>query len=141
MAQGTTMVVGARTYTLRYRTDSVEAAERSLGGESWEKSIAERGITRLKVYLWAGLRGQTKGKAGGYTMTEAEDLMDRAREQGMTYGDLWERVMAAMITSGWLKAPDVVTEDGDGEASEEVHDTQRPTLVPVRGDARDPLTG
>jgi hypothetical protein len=129
MAKGTEVVVGARTYTLRYRTESITAAERQMQGESWEESIVKRGITRLQVYLWAGLRGQTKGKAGGFTLTETEELMDRMRDQGMAYGDMWERVMASLIDSGWLKAQEVV------EEGTEPHDTQRPTLVPVRGDS------
>jgi hypothetical protein len=126
--------VGAKHYRMMYKTESVTAAERALGGESMEKTIAERGISRLQVYLWAGLRGQTKGKAGAITMAEVQEVMDTARGEGMSYGDLWETVTNALVDSGWLRPPDVDDQDAGDDGDEEARGPAAvPSLVLARG--------
>jgi hypothetical protein len=105
----TGLTVGRDTYRLLFRNQDLQDAERNLDGESWEKSIQERGQRRLNVLLWAALK-HSQGQ--DFTIQKAINIADAANKNGMSYIQLWERLSTALTNSGWLQPPDAPsTED------------------------------
>lgn len=98
--------LGPQQYTLFYRPEDIGEAERLLD-ESMEKSLAERGIRRLAIYIYCGIRHSLP--RGGGQPTEGMKILSAAVNGGMTYLDLWTVITTALRESNMLKV-----EEGGG---------------------------
>lgn len=95
----TTAKLGNQTYTVFYRPPDVGEAERLLNGESWEKALQDRGINRLAVFIYAGLRATNPR----FQPQDGMRLVSEAVNGGMSYLDLWRVVTNGLREGGFLR--------------------------------------
>ena len=112
MARGITFEAGGKSYTLRFDINALCDVESMLGTSLPQLSLANAGMSTIRVFLWAGLRQSNRG----LTLETAGLVMQALIDQGKTWDEIGQLINDALVAAGLATVEgedDSEGEDGD----------------------------